>query len=149
MSEVFPMIPASGRVFGALIPLALVFLFIGALLIYLFYAPRHVRFEVSRGLLRIRGDVYGRAIPLGDLDLGAARTVDLNDGSDLRPARRTNGIGLPGYSSGWFRLANGTKALLFVTDRRCVTVIPNAQGWLLMVSVADSGRFLQALQAAR
>ncbi len=149
MNEVFPIISASGKVFGALIPLALVFLFLGALFIYLFYAPRHVRFEVSQGRLRIRGDVYGRAIPLGDLDLGAARTVDLNDGSDLRPAWRTNGVGLPGYSSGWFRLANGAKALLFVTDRRRVTVIPDAQGWLLMVSVADSGRFLQALQAAR
>ena len=28
------------------------------------------------------------------------------------PASRTNGIGLPNYQSGWFRLANGSTALL-------------------------------------
>lgn len=148
MTETFPIIPATGKMFAGLIPLALILFFVAGVIFYLFYAPRHVRFEVSPGQLRIRGDIYGRTIPLAELELGAARTVSLNDESELRPSRRSNGTRLPGYSAGWFRLTNGSKALLFVTDRQHVIVVPNTQGWLLLMSVADSTRFLEALQQA-
>jgi hypothetical protein len=32
------------------------------------------------------------------------------------------------YGRGWFRLANGDKALIFVTDKRCVVYLPNSGG---------------------
>lgn len=134
--------------FAILVPLVLVLLLGAGILFYMFYAPRHVRFEVSRGKLQIRGDIYGRTIPLTELDLNRARTANLILEPELRPKYRTNGTGLPGYSAGWFRLANGSKALLFVTNREHVIVVPDTKGWLLLMSVADGTRFLSALQQA-
>jgi Bacterial PH domain len=148
MVETFPMVPATGRAYALSIPIALVALIVVGLAVYLSWSPRHVQFEVSPGKLRIRGDIYGRTIPLADLELANARIVDLGQEPEFRPARRTNGTGLPGYSAGWFKLAGGAKALLFLTERSHVTVIPNSRGWLLLLSVADGPRFLDALRNA-
>jgi hypothetical protein len=49
--------------------------------------------------------------------LGGARRVGLSREVDLQPAGRTLGTGLPGYQAGWFRLRNGEKALLYLTNR--------------------------------
>lgn len=148
MSETFPIIPATSRAFFILIPLAAVFVLIAALLFYIAWSPRHVRFEVSQGTLRIRGDIYGRRIPLSELDLARARAVDLTADENLRPMAKTNGTGLPGYSAGWFRLADGSKALLFVTSRKQVVVVPDKKGWLLMMSLPDPTRFIAVLRQA-
>lgn len=146
MVETFPMVPATGRAYALAIPVALVAVVVLVLAAYLAWSPRHVQFEVSPGKLRIRGDIYGRTIPLSELELAEARIVDLNQEPDLRPTARTNGTGLPGYSAGWFRLAGGAKALLFLTERTHVAVIPDSRGWLLLLSVADGSRFLDALR---
>ncbi|HEV2417085.1 MAG TPA: PH domain-containing protein [Terriglobia bacterium] len=148
MTETFPMVPAASRGLIVVIPIAVVFALVAALLFYLIYAPGHVRFEVSQGQLRVRGDIYRRKIPLSDLDLSQAKVVDLTMDENLRPRKRTNGTGMPGYSAGWFRLASGSKALLFVTDRKQVVVVPDRKGWLLLMSVSDPGRFLDALRHA-
>ncbi len=58
---------------------------------------------------------------------------------------RTNGIGLPNYQSGWFRLANGSAALLFVTDWSRAVVVPTTEHFDLLVSPADPQAFLTAL----
>ena len=148
MVETFPMVPATGRAYAVFIPVALVGLLVLALAVYLAWSPGHVQFEVSPGTLRIRGDLYGRTIPLSELQLAEARIIDLRQEPDLRPRFRKNGTGLPGYSAGWFRLAGGAKALLFLTERSQVAVIPDKQGWLLLLSVADGRRFLDALRNA-
>lgn len=148
MSETFPIIPATGRVFVILVPIAAILVLLAALLFYMAYSPRHVQFVVSPGELHIRGDLYARKIPLSELDLTKARTLDLTVEGDLKPMARTNGTGLPGYSAGWFMLANGSKALLFVTARKEVVAVPDHQGWLLMMSVRDPKQFLNALRQA-
>lgn len=146
MVETFPIVPATGRAYAVAIPVGIVALFLIALAVYLIWSPTHVRLEVSPGSLRIRGDIYGRTIPLSELDLSQASVVNLNQQPDLRPRFRTNGTGLPGYSAGWFRLSGGAKALCFVTERQSVTVIPDRQGWLLLLSVADPPKFMDALR---
>lgn len=148
MTETFPMVPAASRSLVVVIPAAVVLGLIAGLLIYSLYSPRHVRFEISQGVLRIRGDVYGRRIPLSDLDLAQARVVDLTTDENLRPMAKTNGTGLPGYKAGWFMLADGSKALLFVTSRKQVVVAPDKKGWLLMMSVSNPSGFLDALRQA-
>jgi hypothetical protein len=71
--------------------------------------------------------------------------VDLDADSTLRPVRRTNGIGLPGLSEGWFRLANGEKALMFVTDRDGVVYIPTRDGYSVLLSTVTPDEFLESL----
>ena len=57
---------------------------------------------------------------------------------------RTNGVGLPGFLLGWFRLDNGERALIAVTDRGRVVYVPYVEG-LLLVSVADPAAMLDSL----
>ena len=62
---------------------------------------------------------------------------------------RTWGTGLPGYQSGWFRLRNGERALVYLTDRRKAVYVPTALGYSLLLSPDDPGAFLSALEAVR
>jgi hypothetical protein len=149
VKQVFPIVPPSGN--ASFIALAL----IGALLIglvalfaYIAWSTRHVQFEVSSEGLKITGDLYGRTIPAADLIAGEARGIDLAAEPGYRPRWRTNGVGLPGYISGWFRLVNKEKALAFVTDRTRIVRIPTRKGYSVLLSVADPQQFLSALNTA-
>jgi hypothetical protein len=57
------------------------------------------------------------------------------------------GTGLPGYAAGWFKLRNGAKALLYVTDRSRVARIPTTEGYLVMVSVNDPAALIAQLRS--
>lgn len=147
MKQVFPIIPASSGVFAVLIPIVVLMLALIVLFAYFAYSSRHVRFEVGGEGLKIVGDVYGRTIPASDLIADQARALDLTLDRDHALVLRTNGVGLPGYRSGWFRLRNGEKALVFVTDARRVAYVPTRAGYSVLVSVAEPDLFIQALRA--
>ena len=146
MTEVFQMVPAASKamwwIFGiAVIPL-LFFFFFG----YILHSSRHATFEVSETGLRIRGDLYGRAVPASSIIASGITKIDLRNDREHQPKWRSNGIAVPGYLSGWFRLRNGEKALLFVTDRQQVVYIPTRNRYSLLVSVQEPDRFVSALQ---
>lgn len=140
--HLYPMVPASGGVYGLLLPIALITVLLG----YIAYAARHTTFVVSSSGLRIRGDVYSRTIPLDRLDLSQARILDLTSDEEMKPSWRTNGVGLPGYKSGWFRLKNGSKALLFVTDQHRVLSLPTKDGYIVLLSAQDPENLLRELR---
>lgn len=110
---------------------------------------RSSRFEVSSEGLRLRGDLYGRLIPAHELRIEQARRVDLTATPDLAPRWRTMGTGMPGYQAGWFRLKNGEKALLYLTDRARAVYVPTTQGYGVLVSPEDPDGFIRALKALR
>jgi hypothetical protein len=93
--------------------------------------------------------LYGRTIPGRELIAEQARVLDLTKDTDYALARRTNGTGLPGYKAGWFRLRNGEKALVFVTDPKSVAYVPTRAGYSILVSVAEPARLLEAVRAIR
>jgi hypothetical protein len=146
MKQVFPVVPASSGPFWLLgvvgvFLLALLFLFA-----YLAYSSRNVKFEVSAEGLRIKGDIYGRTIPARALVVDKAKILDLGKEKEYQLGWRTNGAGLPGYKSGWFRLKNGEKGLVFVTDTRRVVYLPTREGYSVLLSVARPSDFIQALR---
>jgi hypothetical protein len=114
---------------------------------YLAYSIRHITFEVSEEGLRIRGDLFGRRIPQTSLRVDDAVLLDLQQEKTHRPYLRTMGVGLPGYSSGWFRLQDRGKGLLFLTDPTRAVYLPTKDGYALLISPSDPERFLAALQA--
>jgi hypothetical protein len=140
------MIPASSKVLLAIVPVLLIPVVMLVLFGYITYSCRHVRFVVDEQALHIRGDLYGRDIRLSSLKVEDAKIVDLDQDRQLHPTVRTNGAGLPGYRSGWFKLANGEKALLFMTDPRGVVYVPTSEGYSVLLSVADAEGFLAALR---
>ena len=146
MPEVFTIAPASAKPLWFLGGIGAMLLGLLLLFVYFGYSSRGTRFVLGPDGLSIRGTFYGRTVPWSSLEVEQARMVDLAEERELRPTLRTNGIGLPGYRAGWFRLSRGVKGLLFVTDPSRVVAIPTRDGYTLLLSVSDPGGFLQALR---
>lgn len=146
--EVFTIAPADTRALWliGLIPLLVLLLVIGILWASI-NGARNATFELSREGLRLRGDWYGRLVPADHLERGMARRIDWTMMPELTPRRRTMGTGLPGYQAGWFRLRNGTRALLYLTDRSKAVYVPTTEGYALLVSPSEPDKFVAALNS--
>ncbi len=107
---------------------------------------QHARFTVSNDGLRLQGDLYGRLIPLKSLKLDEAVVTNLKTDKDHQPKWRTMGTALPGYAAGWFKLRNGDKALMYVTDNTRVARIPTTEGYIVMVSVSEPTALIDELK---
>ena len=142
MDEVYPMIPVASKTlwllggFSVLITVVLAALIVG--LAMTTYAAGHTRVRVDTAGLTIEGDpVFGRSVSWSDLEHGRATVVPIAGEAPHRPRVRTFGTGMPGYGAGWFRLASGEKALVFMTGGARALHVPTRSGWSLLVTVAD------------
>jgi hypothetical protein len=144
--EVFTIAPADTRALWwiALIPIGVLVLVSGILWASI-NGARTATFELSHEGLRLRGDWYGRMIPADHLVRGMAKRVNWTLMPELTPGRRTMGTGLPGYQAGWFRLRNGERALLYLTDRSKAVYVPTTDGYAVLASPSDPDRFVAAL----
>lgn len=149
-TAVYSLVPPQGKASAALwIPVVLVVLVsvVGSFVVVKsLTGAKGSTFTLSPAGLAIRGDLYGRTIPAASLRGAAARVLDLGSEPGLAPVRRTMGTAVPGYRSGWFRLANGEKALLYVTSRERVVHVPTAEGFCLLLSVSEPERFVEHLK---
>ena len=145
--NVFPIAPAESRYLWLLIPVIVSLLGAMALLATSVRGAHASRFEIQADGLRLEGDLYGRLVPKADLRVDLARRVDLGREEQLRPKWRRIGTALPGYQAGWFRLRNGEKALLYLTDRTRAVYIPTTAGYSLLLSPADPDAFLSQLRS--
>lgn len=148
MELTFPIEPASNTALWVIIPACLILLGILGVMAYATYSLHNLRVVVREDAIEVRGGMYGRRIPVAELRLEEARIVDLGVQTDYALRLRTNGIGLPGYSAGWFRMRNGGKALAFVTKRDRVVVIPTRRGYTLLLSLTSAERFLAMLKTS-
>lgn len=110
--------------------------------------------KMHRRTLRLEGGIlkYGRMRWLqtaaNEIDLAAARIVNLDEHRELRPVRRIAGTAMPGYRSGFFRLRDRRRAYVVVTDWRRVLVLPKRDGGLLLFSLTRPEALLDALRRA-
>jgi hypothetical protein len=144
----YEMIPAAGGIKGIWILLPALLLVAGAvgLLGRTLWGSHHATFELTDQGLAFHGDVWGKEIPLSEIRGGAARIVNVNSEPGLRPRTRTMGTALPNYQSGWFRLANGEKALLYLSQRDRALYIPTTAGYSILLSPTDPDRMLADLK---
>ena len=138
MERVFGIIPASSGPYIFIWAISIFLIAIIALFIFIGHSSRNMTFTVSDEGLSIRGGLYGRTIPRADIVAEEVRVMNLDTETGYRPKWRTNGIGLPGYSAGWFKLENNEKALCFLTDRSRVVYIPTTQDYSVMLSTMDA-----------
>jgi len=149
MTHVFHVAPTTVRWVWLAIPAVLVLVALvvaTAILLKSVTGARSSTFEVSPDGLQIRGDIYGRLIPTSHLVADSAQRVDISIGA-FRPVARVGGTAVPGYRSGWFRLANGSRALLYVTDPANVVLVPTRDGYSLLLSVAEADRCVAQVRA--
>jgi hypothetical protein len=121
---------------------AIVVLFICVMFIYFGYSAGRTKFIVSDEGLEVKGCLYGRAVPRDSIDKEQIKIVNMLMEENYRPTVRTNGVGLPGYLSGWFRLKDGDKALLFVTKKTDVVYVPTSKGYCVLLSPSEPAEFL-------
>jgi len=110
---------------------------------YFGYSSRNTKFVITDEGLKIQGALYGRTIAKNSLVMRDVRILNLFEDERHRPKIRTNGVGLPGYLEGWFRLKNKEKALLFLTDREQIVYIPTKDSYSILLSVTNPELFLQ------
>lgn len=143
--QVFEIAAAGKAPFWILLPALLILAGVATLIVVTVQGANGARFELTSEGLRLRGDLYGRFIPREQLNVAGARRVAPSE-TDLKPRLRTLGTGLPGYRAGWFRLKNGEKALLYLTDESRAVYIPTTAGYSVLLSPQDPDGFLRALQ---
>lgn len=137
MTTVYSIIPAGKAPLWFFLGIAVLLLGVMVLLGATVVGSRFSRFEVSDAALRLRGDLYGRSIPLDRIEADRVRVVDLRMEPSLRPKSKRVGTALPGYAAGWFRLDNGEKSLVYLTDRNRTVYIPTRDGYSVLLSPHD------------
>jgi hypothetical protein len=146
--NVFNISPVISKGFSLSMMLFCIFWF-GIILLFIgiFISANKIQYTVTDDGLMIKNAIfYGRTISKDKIILKGIQKVNLKEEREFAPTLRTNGIGLPGFLSGWFRLKNKQKALLFVTDREKVLYIPTNQKYALLISVADPDAMLTKLK---
>lgn len=138
MDKIYGIIPGSSAPLIFVLVLGLFLMLMVGFFAFIGYSSRNAGFELSDDGLRITKALYGRFIPKEEIVGEGVRVLNLNVDTEYKPRIRTNGIGLPGYAAGWFKLKNDEKALLFVTDNSSVVYIPTTQGYSVLLSVRQA-----------
>lgn len=108
---------------------------------------RRHRLRFDAGGIEVATTFYSRRFAPGDLDLEAARVVSLDERPEFRPMLRTNGVAVPGFRSGWYRLRNGHRALVATAGGQRQLWIPTAAGHDLLLQPGDPQMLLDRLRA--
>lgn len=147
MSQEMVLAPVDSGFTVGLVAIAVALLVSLVILGALSWSATRARLTVDAGSLRLSG-VYGRTIARSAIVAAGVRQLGDGDG-ELQPVRRTNGLALGGVRSGWFRLRNGDKALLAVTNPRRVVYVPTTLGYALLVSPEHPAQLIDALNPKR
>ncbi|MBW3549502.1 MAG: PH domain-containing protein [Proteobacteria bacterium] len=106
---------------------------------------RH-RLLIQDGALELHTSFYRERVGLDELQLDAARVVDVHEHTGYKPRLKTNGFALPGFQSGWFRLRNRHKALVAGVGQRRALWLPTTRGHGLWLQVRQPQALLDALK---
>ena len=107
---------------------------------------RRHRIVLGPQTIEIATTFHRRSLALAGLQLAEARVVDLGERTDLKPLLKTNGTGLPGFKSGWFRLRNRRKAFVAMTTGPRVLWLPTHNGYDLLLQPRQPQALLDRLR---
>lgn len=130
-------------------PLWLLGLLIGigpAILIAAAMGVRNPQAKLGKDGLAIKVSFIDKQWAIGAIDRANAGLVNLEYRRELRPKWKLWGVAMPGLSSGLFKLHDGRKAHVYITDRSNVVYLPTQSGPVLL-SLDHPREFLDALQA--
>lgn len=144
--DVFAISPASSKPLWFIAVICIIIAIVFMALAYTAYSSQKSRVEIDTDRIRLVGDFWGREVPFEQIDVADAHILNLHKKSALAPRRRTLGTGLPGYASGWFKLRNGEKALVYLSRWTDVVYLPTSDGYSLLLSVENPHAFLDTLQ---
>ena len=123
--------------------LILIVLFIIALIIFIPIITFSIR--VNENTIKA-SSLFSYKITVRKEDVENICVVDLSKHPELRPKIRTFGTGLPGLNLGWFKLANGSKAFLAITNNKQAVVIKLRDGTYVILSPKNFQEFVNILK---
>ena len=123
---------------------AIVLVLVAALIVWS-VGRRHEALEGDQ--LTVAAGMNSARLRVADLDLAAARIVNLADMPTLRPLLKTFGAWMPGYCAGHFRLRDRSRGFLLLTERSKVLALPERNGRTLLLSLERPQALLDALKA--
>lgn len=127
--------------------IALLSIIVAVLFLWIAYTGSNLQVFLDKNEINIKIPIYGRKLPIQDIELSSLKLVKLTDNSEYRPSLRTNGIGLPSYSIGWFKLRNGEKALCAITVNDSVVYARTDENYSLLLSVKNAEKFLREVRS--
>jgi len=133
------------RTILSIVPILITMLVLFGLFIGIIFAIKTTSISISENDIVIRSFIYGRRIPISDVLLNEVQTMNLKQNNDFNVKVRTNGIGLPNFLSGWVRLNNGKRALVFLTNRENVLFMPT-KDFILLFSMERTEEFIAKLK---
>jgi len=98
--------------------------------------------------LIIKSAFYGRKISLENIMIDGIKAISLDEDTEYNLSFRTNGTALPQFKSGWFRLKDREKALVFITDKNSVVLIPT-KDYLLLFSMDNIDEFINKIKTVK
>jgi hypothetical protein len=123
--------------------LALISLIIGFL-----FSMKHTSISIKNDEVIIKTFLYGRKIPVNDILINEIRVINLKQNDEYNISIRTNGIGLPNFHLGWMRLKNKEKALVFLTTRENVLLMPT-KNFIVLFSMEKTEEFISKIKGIR
>jgi hypothetical protein len=111
------------------------------------YSPGPARYTLTRDSLIIHDRFYPVTVQASQVDVPAARIVDISQDPQWQPTSRTNGFANGHYASGWFRVASGEKVRMYRAGGRQLVLLPaKAGGTPILLQAADPDAFLVELR---
>lgn len=97
--------------------------------------------------LDIRTTLYHRHMAWADLDLAAARVIDIDQHPETKPLWKTNGVAVPGFRSGWFRSRRFRKLFVATAGGWRLLWLPTRLGYTLLLQPEHPGTLLERLRS--
>jgi len=114
------------------------------LIIGFIFSMKHTSISIKNNEVIIKTFLYGRTIPISEILINEIRTINLNQNNDYNISIRTNGIGLPNLYLGWMKLKNGKKALVYLTDKENVLLMPT-KDFIILFSMQRTEEFIKKI----
>lgn len=116
-----------------------------ALLLFGAWGARNPVATLGQTGLQLKVSFISKTWSLAQIDRDSAMKISLENRKELRPKWKLWGAAMPGLSSGLFKLHNGEKAHVYLTDKANVVYLPTQNG-VVLLSLERPGDFLDYLK---
>ena len=107
-------------------------------------ASKNTSISIKDNEVIINSFMYGRKIPIENILVDEIQRINLND-PEYNIRTKRNGIDLPYFKSGWVRLRNQKKALVYITDTENVLLMPT-KDYIVLFSMERIDEFINELK---
>ena len=108
---------------------------------------RRHRLQIDAGGIEVATTFYTRHLRWEQLRLDAARVIDIQERTELRPAVKSNGVSMPGFHSGRFRARNLGRLFVATAGGRRLLWLPTHEGYDLLLQPRKPAAALERMKA--